>query len=64
MFSGFTLKIAATGKNLNYQWQRSQDGENWENRKDWYFSDEGTPYLEEELNPDSMNYQYRCRHLG
>ena len=61
MFSGFTLKIAAIGKNLNYQWQRSQDGENWENRKYWYFSDEGTPYLEEELNPDSMNYQYRCR---
>ena len=57
MFNEFTLKIAAQGKNLQYCWQRSKNGTDWED----ICCKEEIPYLTETLNPETMNFKYRCR---
>ena len=56
MYDDFTLKIAAKGKDLTYRWQRSKDGEYWEDLNEL----EGTHYWKETLKPEILNYKYRC----
>ena len=56
-----TLTVEATGYNVRYDWQYSEDGENW----NWLWYEDQHCYAESEtatvtLNLNNHNWKYRC----
>ncbi len=56
-----TLTVAATGYNVRYDWQYSEDGENW----NWLWYEDEQCYAESAtatvtLSLDNHNWRYRC----